>query len=151
MTIISLYQPYATLVVLGLKKFETRGWDTRYRGPLGIHATKVMPDWCRNVCQQHPFHSRLDEYGLKADNLPLGKIVGIVNLVTTQRTEDWLIEKETDLANFNYWYEQYQYGDYSDGRFVWQFQSPASFAVPIPAKGSTGFWKYNLGDYFDPM
>lgn len=147
MTVISLYQPYAMLVVLGIKRFETRAWNTSYRGPLGIHATAVMPDWCRNVCQQHPIQNRLLDYGIRLDMLPLGKIVGMVDLVDTQSTEDWLHEKEMDIENFPHWYEQYQYGDYSNGRFAWQFQQPRLFKHPIPAKGTSGLWKYDLEEF----
>ncbi|GAB4002328.1 hypothetical protein GCM10028807_60770 [Spirosoma daeguense] len=146
MTVISLYQPYATLVMLGFKLFETRSWDTHYRGKLAIHATATMPDWCRNLCLQDPFQNRLTSHGYRSDNLPLGKILGTVELIDTQRTEDWLTEKGSDIENFVYWYEQYLYGDYSDGRFVWQFQSPSLFNTPIVAKGSQGLWNYNSGD-----
>ena len=38
MKALTLYEPYATLVALNLKKIETRGWRTNYRGPLAIHA-----------------------------------------------------------------------------------------------------------------
>ncbi len=35
---ITLWQPWASLVALGLKRFETRSWPTNYRGKLLIHA-----------------------------------------------------------------------------------------------------------------
>jgi hypothetical protein len=142
MKVISLYQPYATLVMLGLKTFETRGWDTQYRGQIGIHAAAIMPNWCRNLCMQDPFRRRLRAHQLHADNLPLGKILGTVNLVSTQRSEDWLEEKGDDIDNFDYWYEEYLYGDYSDSRFVWKLQNPVPFPTPIQASGSPGFWRY---------
>jgi hypothetical protein len=41
---ISLHEPYASLIRAGRKKFETRSWYTRYRGPLLIHAAKRNPD-----------------------------------------------------------------------------------------------------------
>lgn len=37
---LTLYQPWATLIAIGAKKIETRSWDTKYRGPLAIHASK---------------------------------------------------------------------------------------------------------------
>jgi hypothetical protein len=43
MKALSLWQPWATLVALGVKKLETRSWSTTYRGPLAIHATATMP------------------------------------------------------------------------------------------------------------
>ena len=44
---ITLTQPWATLVALGVKRIETRSWRTPYRGLLGIHAAKSYPDWAR--------------------------------------------------------------------------------------------------------
>ena len=43
MKVLSLLQPWATLVVLGAKKYEVRGWQTAYRGPLLIHASAKKP------------------------------------------------------------------------------------------------------------
>lgn len=37
---ISLHQPYASLVALGVKKIETRHWRTKYRGRILICSTK---------------------------------------------------------------------------------------------------------------
>ena len=38
---ISLHQPIAQLVRLGLKKFETRSFNTKHRGILLIHAAQT--------------------------------------------------------------------------------------------------------------
>lgn len=34
----SVWQPWASLIVNGVKRFEGRKWATNYRGPLWIHA-----------------------------------------------------------------------------------------------------------------
>ena len=39
---ISLIQPWATLIVAGLKRYETRSWSTPYRGRILIHASKKL-------------------------------------------------------------------------------------------------------------
>jgi hypothetical protein len=39
---ITLWQPWASLVALGVKSIETRSWSTSYRGPLAIHAAKKV-------------------------------------------------------------------------------------------------------------
>lgn len=44
MKALTLRQPYASLVSLGVKTIETRSWSTRYRGPLAIHAGKRRAD-----------------------------------------------------------------------------------------------------------
>ena len=43
MKALSLTQPWATLVVIGAKRIETRSWHTSYVGPLLIHAAKAIP------------------------------------------------------------------------------------------------------------
>jgi activating signal cointegrator 1 len=36
--VLTLWQPWASLISLGVKSIETRSWSTQYRGPLAIHA-----------------------------------------------------------------------------------------------------------------
>ena len=41
---LSMWQPWASLLIWGFKRFEGRVWDTDYRGPLWIHAGAKVPD-----------------------------------------------------------------------------------------------------------
>lgn len=43
MRALTIRQPWASLVALGVKTIETRSWSTRYRGPLAIHAGAAQP------------------------------------------------------------------------------------------------------------
>lgn len=43
MKVLTLHQPWASLVALGVKTIETRSWSTKYRGPLAIHAAARKP------------------------------------------------------------------------------------------------------------
>ncbi len=43
MKVLTLHQPWASLVALGVKTIETRSWSTSYRGPLAIHAGSRRP------------------------------------------------------------------------------------------------------------
>jgi hypothetical protein len=52
---LSMYQPWASLVALGVKGIETRPWTTKYRGRLLIHAAQRKPS--------------LDEMRIVVDNL----------------------------------------------------------------------------------
>lgn len=40
MKVITIKQPYASLIAEGLKRYEFRTWRTRYRGEILIHAGK---------------------------------------------------------------------------------------------------------------
>ncbi len=44
MKALSLWQPWASLIALGVKTIETRSWATNYRGPLAIHAGLRRPE-----------------------------------------------------------------------------------------------------------
>jgi hypothetical protein len=44
MKVISIRQPWASLIVIGAKDVENRTWPTRYRGPVLIHASQRADD-----------------------------------------------------------------------------------------------------------
>lgn len=130
-------------MVMGLKTNETRSWDTNYQGPLLIHATKNMPRWCEELIFEEPFKSLLyDPWAY--DGLPQGKIIGQVEVVGTQRTDVWLSDKITNGKIDPEWANEFAFGDYSGGRFAWQTINPVRFDKPIPAKGSQGFWNFDI-------
>ena len=41
--VLSMHQPWASLLVFGLKRIEGRAWPTDYTGRLWIHATSTKP------------------------------------------------------------------------------------------------------------
>ena len=47
--VLTLHQPWASLVALGVKTIETRSWSTQYRGPLAIHAAVKRPSQAQRV------------------------------------------------------------------------------------------------------
>jgi hypothetical protein len=53
--VLSIRQPFAWLVVHGIKDIENRGWRTHYRGPILIHASTnesglnaANLEWCQD-------------------------------------------------------------------------------------------------------
>ena len=138
MRVLSMYQPYATLLVMGLKTNETRSWDTRFRGTLAIHATAKMPAWCKELLLTKPFKA-----ALQGIELPHGAIVGTVDVVSTMPTTEWLSRyvlnyPEGPLP------DEFYYGDYGPDRYAWQTIHPMPLENPIPARGAQGFWNYSL-------
>jgi hypothetical protein len=77
MKALAIRQPYAWLVVHGIKDVENRSWPTRYRGRFFIHASKAIDqDDVRLV------NEKLAPRGIALPaELPRGGIVGIVTLV----------------------------------------------------------------------
>jgi hypothetical protein len=68
MKIITVRQPYADMIVNGRKNIEYRSWPSSYRGPVLIHAAKLVK---RSLCRK---------FGRNPDALPKGGIVGIAEI-----------------------------------------------------------------------
>src|SRR5689334_7632055 len=89
MKVLTLYQPYATLVVIGAKRIETRSWPMSHRGDLLIHAALEYPD--RGLRFEEQLMSALWQAGIKPDMpLPIGAIIGGCTVVESVPTRlDW--------------------------------------------------------------
>lgn len=137
MKAITLWQPWATLIAIGAKQFETRSWATNYRGPLAIHAAKrkVDPDeWPPAIANA----LRKADYGWWGERLPYGCIVCVVNLV------DVLYTEEAIKSSF-FGPKERHFGDYTPGRFAWRLDN-VQLVDNVPARGSQGFWEWDIAD-----
>jgi hypothetical protein len=131
MKTLSLHQPYATLVVLGAKRHETRSWQTAHRGPLAIHAGGLFPPATRALCRVEPFRTLLHQAGYPdADSLPLGVVLGVVELVRCVRIEELPVLDPVDRA----------LGDFGPGRWAWELAQPRRLLAPVPCRGRLGLF-----------
>jgi hypothetical protein len=74
MKIISIRQPWASLIVSGVKDVENRTWSTRYRGPVLIHASRAI-----DKISDDEFQAR---FGMSLPvALPRGGVVGVAEIV----------------------------------------------------------------------
>lgn len=110
---LSVRQPYAWLIVRGLKPIENRTWSTTYRGPLIIHASSKM--------HEHGIEEIERRYGVKIDrnHMHLGGIVGRVDLV------------DVVTAHSSAWFH---------GPFGWVCESPAPLPFRA-ASGKQGLFE----------
>lgn len=125
MKALSMTQPWAQALFLNLKHFETRSWSINYRGPLLIHAAKGFPKYARE------FAATERTLGRGNARLALGAIIGKANLVKIWRIEE-LIGQLSGLEHL--------YGDYSPGRYAWEFTTPLLLVEPIPYRGALGLF-----------
>ncbi|MVM33616.1 hypothetical protein GO755_26495 [Spirosoma sp. HMF4905] len=146
MRIITLHQPYATLMFLKrnghvLKSNETRSWHhEKVKGIIGIAAAKTMHKYAKDLMLTWPFCE-----DLKGVQLPLGVILGTVEIVSYQRSEDWMNEfSSPNLSPEQFEIEdrEFRYGNYEPGRWIWRTKNATAFDEPIKAKGSQGWWSY---------
>ena len=160
--ILSLLEPWASLVALRKKKFETRSWKTPHRGRMGIHASAGHRPWHMNLARKEPFFSALavlrtlvggkDGRCRFAIRYRLGHIIATCNLV------DIYLITETELIQINPSEgqepkrlplptgDEYEFGDYTPGRYAWELQDVVMLEKPIKAKGKLMLWEHDLGE-----
>lgn len=129
---LSLTQPWAELVVLGEKQWETRSWRTSHRGRIAIHAAKKFPRWAIDLAQHNRYFVNAIKNKPAALNMPLGFIVGTVKVVAIQSTDAML-----DVLG----HKELAFGDYHAERWAWQLANPIMLDDPIPCRGALGLWE----------
>jgi hypothetical protein len=132
--VLTLTQPWATLVALGAKKLETRSWSTRHLGSLLIHAAKGFPTRAQVLCAQEPFRTALQAY--TAATLPTGVIVALV------RMDGFFRIAEQTASQLTPW--ERAFGDYTPGRFAWDLADVRPLPTPVPARGHLGLWDWEV-------
>lgn len=126
MKVISIREPYATLIKDKVKTIETRSWKTNYRGKIYIHSCVAK--------------SRVDDSikSLIKSELKYGYILCEANLVDCVYMDDEYIEriKKDDPNN-------YLTGIYQVGRYGWFLEDVKVLSDPIYVKGKLGLWNYD--------
>ena len=126
MKAISLWEPWATAMALGLKQNETRHWPTSHRGELAIcSAKRPMDEDSKWVWEEiiKPLNPNAQP--------SFGAILCVVDLFDCVKAET-IIEKISAI--------EYDLGNYESGRFVWRTKNVRPLPVPIPIKGAQGFF-----------
>lgn len=128
MRALSLYQPWASLVCMGLKKTETRSWQTSYRGLLAIHAARAWTPDQREAMDR--FRGLFEGYSF--DGLPRGKcVLAVAELVDCYRFGP--NERGVDEADFHC-------GDFAEGRYGWRLKNVRPLRSPLELNGQRGLW-----------
>lgn len=129
---ISVHQPWATLIALGEKKYETRHWIPKglTRGDrLLIHAAKTVD---KAACASEPIKTILAKIPcFEIGQLPTGCIIAETKLVGVFESEllDRLTPQERALGNF------------APRRYGWQLELVRTFDTAIKYRGEQGiFW-----------
>lgn len=168
MKVLTLTQPWATLVAIGAKKIETRSWSTSYRGPLAIHAAKGLGAGGRrgfyDQCYRHPFLAALEPAmtgereiagftipHVDPSRLPLGAIVAVCELaaiwpISVRGGQTCYCTRVDPRGGHNDYTAvlepEHSFGDYAPGRYAWLLANVRALPEPVPARGALGLWNY---------
>lgn len=142
MKAITIWQPWASLLVSGKKKYETRSWATPYRGPIAIHAAKrpvrqtidaLVADRGAGWLTLDYFDSLFMRHG-ELNQLPIGAIVGTAILTRCNLVTEAFVAKLTPM--------ELALGDFTLGRYAWEFHGMIPVDPPVPVKGMQGLWEW---------
>lgn len=142
MKAISIWQPFASLIVEGCKVFETRGWPAPASAigtRIGIAATKTVLPAQRSHCEDEAFQAFYARTGLDDwQDLPRGVMLGTVEIDSVELMTEEMME---DVSA-----EEKSYGWWEPGNYAWRLTRPVKFTEPIPIKGMQGLfeWKGHL-------
>jgi hypothetical protein len=131
MKAITVHQPWATFLAYGVKRYETRGWSTNYRGPIAIHAGRSMEGL--ELLMDDEVESFVQKLELTKAVWTLGAVVAVGELTHIYRSED-MRDHLTPL--------ELALGNYDDGRFGWEISNVQLLPAPVFVAGKQGLWEW---------
>lgn len=132
MKVLTVKEPYASLILHKIKHIETRSWKTNYRGEIFINAglakitrEKLNNKDLMNLCENMEFSC--------------GNLICKCNLIDCIYMDEEFIKKiDKDKTEFIC-------GRYEIGRYAW-ILTEVEFIDKIPVKGQLGLWNYNIDE-----
>ncbi|XP_071689858.1 uncharacterized protein [Rutidosis leptorrhynchoides] len=133
---LTMHQPWASLLVYGIKRIEGRSWPSPITGRLWIHAAGKVPD-PETIKAMEDFYRQLYELDGVTDlkfpeHYPVSRLLGCVEIVGCVKSEE--------LASW----EDVSQGVRLEGLtpFCWLCEKPQKLVVPFEMRGYQGV--YNL-------
>lgn len=128
MKVLSIKEPYASLIKEQIKLIETRSFKTNYRGQLYIHASKskvLNDEKTKQVLKL-----------LKNKDFNYGYIIAKCQLIDCVYMDEEFIKKIKKNPN------EYLCGEYKVGRYAWILKDIEPIDEIIKAKGRLNIWNY---------
>lgn len=129
MKVLTIKEPFATLIKNKIKYIETRSWKTNYRGELYIQAG--VAKLSKEVKERKELSFLYNE-----DDLNYGYIICKCKLIDCIEMTEEFIEKEKQKNSNNF-----IAGRYEVGRYAWVLDEIEPIK-PIRVKGQLGIWNY---------
>lgn len=130
MKVLTLKQPWATLVAEGIKKIEFRSWKTNYRGKILIHAGASIDK------------EELKKFSNLNLKYPSKRIIAVVEIVNCLKLDDELNKKIINENNIAYG-NKYRYG------YAWMLDNNKKIDYDKVVNGKLGLWNYDLEDIYE--
>ena len=127
MKVLTIREPFATLIKDKVKIYETRSWKTNYRGEIYIHAAKAKSKASNASIASTYLKSRENSE----------------HIICKCLLKDCIYMDENFIKEVKKNKKEYNSGHYEIGRYAWQLEVIEVLEEPIYAKGQLGIWNYN--------
>nr|XP_028561654.1 activating signal cointegrator 1 isoform X1 [Podarcis muralis] len=139
---LSMHQPWASLLVKGIKRVEGRTWYTSHRGRLWIAATAKRPS-PQEICEQEATYKILLGKDLEfPKDYPSGCLLGCVDLIDCLSQEQF--KEQADSAHRTVGKASCEYPQMSQesaSPFVFICSNAQEMILKFPIKGKHKIWK----------
>jgi hypothetical protein len=122
MKALSIKQPWAHLIIIGVKDIENRTQRTSFRGRFAVHVSLKRADYAGVDVEAIPHNLREPVRQAWEHNASAGRIIGTVELA------DCIRDSNSPWAIDNYWH--------------WVLRDPRPYIQSRPAKGRLGLWEW---------
>ena len=126
MKVLTIKEPWATLIIEGYKKYEFRSWKTKYRGKILIHAGMSI---------EKDMLERFKEYNLDYSK---GAIIGEAEILDCILVDEEFNEKLRKINKTVYGRSNHV------ETYAWKLENVIKYEKPIYIKGQLGLWNYNF-------
>ena len=126
MKVLTIKQPYASLIAYGKKKYEFRSWKTKYRGEILIHASKRSDK------------KAMKEFSLYDLDYPEGCIIAKAEISDVIKIDD---EFRKVLEKENYLVYNHIIKSKTDDEYAFKIEN-VQLIEPIYINGKLGLWNY---------
>jgi ASCH domain len=135
MKAISLWQPWAAAIIFGIKKYETRSWQTDYRGKLLICSSKKTGELQKDS-YSYIRNKYLPISTPSYENLSFGTAIATCELVDCIKMTDEFINKQAE--------NERDCGDWKPERYAWKLENIQA-APLIKIVGRQGLFEVEEG------
>lgn len=123
MKVLTVKEPWASLIKEGLKTYEFRSWKTNYRGKILIHAGKGIDKDMLFIA---------NKYNIKINP---GKILGEIEITDCIKVDEDFKKKIKQENTLVY------HSNYND-KYAWKIESIKKYETLVEVKGKLGLWNY---------
>ena len=126
MKVLTIKQPWASLIVNGYKKYEFRSWKTNYRGKILIHAGKSIEK------------DMLDRFKSYDFDIETSAIIGEAYLVDCILVDKSFSDELKKIDSIVYGKSNHI------EKYAWKLDNIIKYDKPIKCNGKLGLWNYDF-------